>query len=101
MSKNSDLMYQFKDAAQRIALRIKENDPKNILNPSFKYTPSSKTDIRETFKRIKKELKIAPQNQDNNKPLVPPPKISLDKPLVEPILNPGGFVLPAEWFEMG
>jgi hypothetical protein len=73
---------------------------KNILNPSFKYTPSTKTDISKTFARVKRELN-RPQNQDNNKPLVRPPKISLDKPLVEPILNPGGFVLSAEWFEMG
>jgi hypothetical protein len=96
MSKNNDLMYQFKDAAQRIALRIKENDPKSILNPSFKYTSSSKTDIRETFKRIKKELKIAPQNQDNQKPLVAQNN-NFDKPLV---LNPEGFVLSVDWFSL-
>jgi hypothetical protein len=71
---------------------------KNILNPSFKYTPSSKTDISKTFARVKRELN-RPPNQDNNKPLVPPQRISLDKPLV-PTLNPGGFVLSAEWFEM-
>jgi hypothetical protein len=100
MSKNSDLIYQFKDAAQRIALRIKENDPKSILNPSFKYTPSGKTDIRETFKRVQKELKSAPQSQDNNKPLVAPKGQDLIKPLVAPILTPGAFVLPVEWFEM-
>lgn len=81
MSKNNDLMYQFKDAANRLALRIKEGDNKSILNPSFKYTPSAKTDIRETFKRIQKELKTAPKGQDNNKPLV----------------NPGSFILPSEW----
>ena len=69
MSKNSELLYQFKDAANRVALRIKEGDTKSILNPAFKYTPSSKTDIRETFKRAQKELN-RPKNQDNNKPLV-------------------------------
>jgi hypothetical protein len=53
-----------------------------LTNPNFKYTKSAQTDIRETFRRF------ATQNQDNN------------KPLVEPILNPGGFVLSAEWFEM-
>jgi hypothetical protein len=60
---------------------------KNILDPSFKYTPSNKTDISKTFARIKRELN-RPQNQDTN------------KPLVAPTLNPDGFVLAAEWFEM-
>ena len=60
---------------------------KSILDPSFKYTPSTKTDISKTFARIKKELN-RPKNQDNNKPLVSLPLI------------PDGFVLPVEWFEM-
>jgi len=53
-----------------------------ITDPSFKYTNSAQTDIRETFRRFS-----TPQNQENNKPLVP-------------TLNPGGFVLSAEWFEI-
>lgn len=61
----------------------------NILDPNFKYTPSSKTDITKTFARIKKELKISTKNQDSREPLVK-----------NPTLNPGGFVLSAEWFEM-
>ena len=28
---------------------------KSILDPSFKYTPSVKTDVRETFERIRRE----------------------------------------------
>ena len=87
-------MYQFRDAANRLALRIKEGDTKSILNPAFKYTPSSKTDIRETFKRAQKELN-RPKNQDNNKPLVGQGVNSSEKPLV---LNPDGFVLSADWF---
>ena len=59
MSKNIELLYQFKDAANRLALRIKEGDSKSILNPAFKYTPSGKTDIRETFKKAKQQLKIS------------------------------------------
>lgn len=97
MSKNNDLLYQFKDPAQRIALRVKDNNSKSILNPSFNYIPSAKTDIRETFKRIQKELKTAPKGQDKNKPLVAPKNNNLDKPLV---LNPDGFVLPVEWFTL-
>ena len=53
-----------------------------ITDPSFKYTNSAQTDIRETFRRF------TPQNQESK------------KPLVTPILNPDGFVLSAEWFEI-
>ena len=60
----------------------------NILDPNFKYTPSAKTDISRTFAKIKKELKISTKNQDSK------------EPLVSPVLNPGGFVLSSEWFEM-
>ena len=54
-----------------------------ITNPSFKYTSSAQTDIRETFRRF------ATQNQESK------------EPLVTPTLNPDGFVLSADWFEMG
>lgn len=60
----------------------------NILDSSFKYTPSTKTDISKTFARIKRELKISGTNQESK------------EPLVSPSLNPNGFVLSAEWFEM-
>jgi len=53
-----------------------------ITDPSFKYTNSAQTDIRETFRRFS-----TPQNQENNKPLVP-------------TLNPEGFVLSADWFQL-
>jgi len=53
-----------------------------LTDHSFKYTNSAQTDIRETFRRF------TPQNQENN------------KPLVTPTLNPDGFVLSAEWFEI-
>jgi hypothetical protein len=52
-----------------------------LTDPSFNYTSSAKTDIRETFRRF------VTQNQENNKPLVP-------------ILPQNGFVLSAEWFEI-
>ena len=54
-----------------------------ITDSNFIYTPAAKTDIRDTFRRFS-----TPKNQDNN------------KPLVEPILSPEGFVLPAEWFQV-
>jgi len=30
---------------------------KSILDPSFRYTPSSKTDLRKTFARIRREMR--------------------------------------------
>jgi hypothetical protein len=66
-----------------------------LTDPSFNYVPAAKTDIRDTFRRFS-----TPQNQENNKPLVAQRGNSLDKPLVELNLNPEGFVLPAEWFDL-
>jgi hypothetical protein len=78
----------------------------NILDPNFKYIPSAKTDIAKTFAKARRELKNSTAIQDNNKPLVPQgdkdykPLVSQREPLVSPVLNPGGFVLSADWFEM-
>jgi len=55
----------------------------HLTDSNFIYTPAAKTDIRDTFRRFS-----PPKNQDSN------------KPLVEPILSPEGFVLPAEWFQV-
>ena len=63
----------------------------NILDSSFKYTHSSKTDITKTFARARKELK----NQESKEPLV-----SHREPIVPQTLNPNGFVLSEEWFQM-
>ena len=54
-----------------------------LTDSNFKYVSSAKTDIRDTFRKF-----TVPGSQDSL------------KPLVEPNLNPGGFVLPAEWFEI-
>jgi hypothetical protein len=54
----------------------------NITDPEFKYTSSAKTDIRDTFR------KFSASNQKSK------------EPLVSPTLNPNGFVLSAQWFEM-
>ena len=40
---------------------------KSILDPTFKYVPSSKTDIRKTFERIRKEQKSLSQVSDVQK----------------------------------
>lgn len=60
----------------------------DIFDPNFKYIPSSKTDISKTFARIRKELKISDSKQDSK------------EPIVCPILNPNGFVLSEEWFQV-
>jgi hypothetical protein len=39
----------------------------SILDPSFKYVPSGKTNIRKTFDRIRKEQKEATKIQTNEK----------------------------------
>lgn len=41
----------------------------NILDPRFKYTHSSKTDIRKTFARIKREIEAAKKHQENVTPI--------------------------------
>lgn len=33
--------------------------PKSILDPNFKYVPSTQTDLRKTFARIRREMKVA------------------------------------------
>ena len=53
-----------------------------LTDPSFNYVSSAKTDIRETFRRIQ-----STQNQEIN------------KPLVEFLMIPDGFVLPVQWME--
>jgi hypothetical protein len=60
----------------------------DIFDPNFKYTPSAKTDISKTFARIRKELKISDSNQESK------------EPLVTPTLNPNGFVLSEDWFQV-
>ena len=34
---------------------------KSILDPSFRYTPSTQTDIRKTFARVRREQRLAAQ----------------------------------------
>ena len=53
-----------------------------ITDPKFNYVTAAKTDIRETFRRIQ-----STKNQENN------------KPLVEFLMIPDGFVLPVQWME--
>ena len=36
---------------------------KSILDPSFRYTPSINTDVRKTFARIRRELRVKAENE--------------------------------------
>jgi len=35
--------------------------PKRITDPSFRYTPSVKTDVAATFRRVRKQMELAKQ----------------------------------------
>ena len=65
-----------------------------LTNPQFHYVNSSQTDIRETFRRIQ-----STQNQELKEPLVTHAGQSLEKPLVQFLMIPDGFVLPVQWME--
>jgi hypothetical protein len=54
----------------------------HLTDPRFNYVSAAKTDIRDTFR------KFSASNQNSK------------EPLVTPVLNPNGFVLSAQWFEM-
>jgi hypothetical protein len=60
----------------------------HLTDPRFNYISSAKTDISLTFERIRQELKFSEFISNQREPLVSPP------------LNPNGFVLPAEWFDL-
>ena len=53
-----------------------------LTDPNFNYVSAAKTDIRETFR------KFSESNQESK------------KANVAPALNPNGFVLSEDWFEM-
>ena len=65
-----------------------------LTNPQFHYVNSSQTDIRETFRRIQ-----STQNQELKEPLVTHAGQSREKPLVQFLMIPDGFVLPVQWME--
>jgi hypothetical protein len=60
----------------------------HLTDHRFKYTSSAKTDISVTFERVKQDLKFSELISNQRKPLVSPP------------LNPNGFVLSADWFDL-
>jgi hypothetical protein len=48
------------------------NTMKSILDPSFKYTPSTSTDVRKTFAKVLRQLRLkAKQQEKQNRVVVP------------------------------
>ena len=60
----------------------------HLTDSRFNYTSSAKTDISETFDRVRQELKFSELLSNQR------------KPLVTPTLNPNGFVLSEDWFHL-
>jgi hypothetical protein len=51
---------------------------KSILDPSFRYTPSSSTDLRKTFARVRREMRRQERVEPDAKAKVSP---LFDRPL--------------------
>jgi hypothetical protein len=45
---------------------------KSILDPSFRYTPSSSTDLRRTFARVRREMRRQERQESESKAKVSP-----------------------------
>ncbi len=43
---------------------------KSILDPSFKYTPSTSTDVRKTFAKALREERLKEKQREEQRPLV-------------------------------
>ena len=43
---------------------------KSILDPSFKYTPSTSTDVRKTFAKILREERLKAKQKEWQKPVL-------------------------------
>jgi hypothetical protein len=51
------------EASRRIAQNEHRGQMKSILDPSFRYTKSVETDLRETFARVRRELRRQQQER--------------------------------------
>ena len=45
---------------------------KSILDPSFKYTPSTSTDVRKTFAKVLRQERLKAKQQEEQKRVVVP-----------------------------
>jgi len=48
------------------------NTMKSILDPSFKYTPSTSTDVRKTFAKVLRQERLKAKQQEEQKRVVVP-----------------------------
>jgi hypothetical protein len=46
---------------------------KSLLDPTFRYVPSTQTDIRKTFARVRKEMRQRTRDPEG----LPPPKLTV------------------------
>jgi hypothetical protein len=47
-----------------------EDQMKSILDPSFKYTPSTSTDVRKTFAKALREERLKEKQREEQRPFV-------------------------------
>jgi hypothetical protein len=47
-----------------------EDQMKSILDPSFKYTPSTSTDVRKTFAKAFREERLKEKRREEQRPFV-------------------------------
>ena len=47
-----------------------EDQTKSILDPSFKYTPSTSTDVRKTFAKALREERLKEKQREEQRPFV-------------------------------
>jgi hypothetical protein len=47
-----------------------EDQMKSILDPSFKYTPSTSTDVRKTFAKVLREERLKAKQEQERKQVV-------------------------------
>ena len=53
---------------------------KSILDPSFRYVPSTSTDLRKTFSRVRREIQRARAQAARSEATTPPQVIAFNRP---------------------
>jgi hypothetical protein len=50
---------------------------KSLLDPTFRYVPSSQTDIRKTFARVRREMRTRERGPERARDALPPPNLTV------------------------
>jgi len=53
---------------------------KSILDPSFRYVPSTSTDLRKTFSRVRREIQRARAQDARSEAMAAPQVIAFNRP---------------------